>query len=185
MIEIEVKARVANLKEVEKNVREIGGVFIGKDEQEDIYFDAVDRNFREHDEVLRIRKTPHGDRVTYKKKRADKDARIRTEHEVKVESGDEFAELLKDLSFVHIAKIRKARESYSVSGCNVELDRVEGLGDFVEVEILIPENEDIAKGKERIFELLEKIGIQKENVEEKPYLELYLDKIGDKEQNKK
>ena len=60
---------------------------------------------------------------------------------------------------------------------------VEGLGEFVEVEILIPEDEDITKSKEKIFEILEKIGVPRENIEKKPYLELYLDKkrwIGEK-----
>lgn len=175
MIEIEIKARVKDRDEVKEKITKIGD-FIGIQHQEDIYFDSPYQNFVKSGEVLRVRKSQHKHVLTYKKKRPDEKARVRTEHEVMVESGDEVAEILKDLGFVLIARIRKARESYKVDGCNVELDMVKGLGVFIEVEIVIPETEDIDSGKEKIFALLDKIGVPRENIEEKSYLELCLDK---------
>jgi predicted adenylyl cyclase CyaB len=182
MIEIEIKARVEDREEVKEKIASIGD-FIREEHQEDLYFDPPFGNFVKSGEVLRIRKTSRKNTLTYKKKRSDEKARIRIEHEAKVESGDEVAEILEDLGFIQIAKIRKEREIYNAGDCEVELDMVENLGNFVEVEILIPEDEDITKGKEKIFELLKRIGIPEENIEEKPYLELYLDKkwwIGEK-----
>ncbi|RLA94702.1 MAG: class IV adenylate cyclase [Deltaproteobacteria bacterium] len=182
MMEIEIKARVKNRDEVKERIKSIGN-FVRKEHQEDLYFDSPYRNFVESGEVLRIRKTLHKNTLTYKKKRTDERARIRIEHEAKVESGDDIAEILEDLGFIQIAKIRKEREIYNTNECKIELDMVEGLGEFVEVEILIPEDEDITKSKEKIFGILEKIGVPRENIEKKPYLELYLDKkrwIGEK-----
>jgi len=173
MIEVEVKIRIDDRESVERKIKGMGR-FVGEEWQEDIYFDAPHRNFLETGEVLRVRKIGGEIKLTYKRSKADEEARVREETEVGVDSPD-IVEILENLGFRQIAWIKKRRRIYEVGSCKVEIDTVEDLGDFVEVEVKLPEGEDV--GKEIVFKTLKELGIEGGEVMKKPYLELYLERV--------
>ncbi|MCK4491918.1 MAG: class IV adenylate cyclase, partial [Candidatus Altiarchaeales archaeon] len=63
MLEIEIKAPCGDIKE---KLKDIGAVFIKKERQEDTYYNAPHKDFRETDEVLRVRRVGSSYLLTYK-----------------------------------------------------------------------------------------------------------------------
>lgn len=108
--------------------------------QRDEYFAHPARNFASTDEALRIRAEGARRVLTYKGPKAEAAVKIREEVEAEF-AGDQEAALkriLEQLGFRSVAVVAKTRQSweleYSGRRLKVELDQVEQLGSFVEIE---------------------------------------------------
>ena len=140
MYEVELKLR-ADHDRVRGRLDDIGATHVGTVTQEDTYFDAPDRNFADTDEALRIRRERRGDNdpavatLTYKGPLVEEASKTRQEAETHVEDGAALRSILEGLGYQQAATVRKERTRYSVEDCTVTLDAVEGLGEFVEIEI--------------------------------------------------
>jgi len=137
MYEVELKVR-AEHDPVRQRLDTVGAEHVETVEQEDVYYDAPDRNFAETDEALRIRTetTPEtaDTRLTYKGPLVEQESKTRAEAETSVADPEELRAILSGLGYDPAATVRKDRERYSFEGCTVTLDTVAGLGEFVEVE---------------------------------------------------
>jgi len=78
------------------------------------------------------------------------------------------------LAYGQIGRIRKYRTLYLVGRTRVHLDRVEGLGHFLELEVQLVDDESPEQGIREASELMEKLGIQPEQLIEGAYLDLLL-----------
>lgn len=163
MIESEAKIKVA-ASLARRRLEGIGARFLHTQRQVDVYFQHPCRDLFRRDEALRIRKTGNGSRLTYKGPRAEGCIKIREEIEVAV--GSEMAILLEHLGFRRIATVVKERTLYTYGRLLCALDKVEKLGEFLEIETLQPEN------TKDITELLVKLGLAKEPLLRNSYLEL-------------
>jgi len=139
MYEVELKVR-ADHDRVRERLDELGATPLGTVVQEDTYFDAPDREFAETDEALRVRREhPPGESgkttLTYKGPLVDPDSKTRKEAETAVEDEDEMRAILDGLGYNAAATVRKERTRFTLQDCTVTLDTVEGLGEFVEVEL--------------------------------------------------
>lgn len=82
------------------------------------------------------------------------------EHESKVESALETRKILHLLGMKEVMKVTKQRESGTLDGYTVCLDRVEGLGVFVEFEILVVDDDlESDQIKNKMFIDIAKIGL--------------------------
>jgi predicted adenylyl cyclase CyaB len=72
--------------------------------------------------------------------------------------------------------VRKRREVYLVAGTRVHLDRVEDLGEFVELEAVLAPGESREAGLVRVRELGDALGISKEDLVECAYVDLLFGK---------
>lgn len=79
------------------------------------------------------------------------------------------------LAYGQIGRIRKYRTLYLVGRTRVHLDRVEGLGHFLELEVQLVDDESAEQGVREAGELMEKLGIQPEQLIEGAYLDLMLE----------
>jgi len=164
-MEVEVKSRVKELKRVEKLVVSMGGVLKGEVEEVDEYFNHPCRDFAETDEALRIR---NDGTLTYKGPKIDSDTKSREEVNLKIDDIGNARELLLSLGFRPVGRVVKRRKYYSLGKLTITLDRVDSLGDFVEIEC-IGEYEGC---RESVLSLAEKLGLR-EFIRES-YLELLL-----------
>ena len=147
MIEVEIKFRVPDRSLIDRLVAHAGLQFGPAQRQRDLYFNHPQRCFRETDEALRIRTTGNENALTYKAPRLDTFTRTRPETEVPFASGTQTADQLRSvllaLGFREIATVEKQRRTarYSHAGQPVEvtLDEVTGLGQFLEIEMLVEE----------------------------------------------
>lgn len=140
-VEAERKYRCAH-DPVRRALADAGFRRRGAVEQVDRYFDHPLRSFGVTDEALRVRSETDadgGDRrceLTYKGPRLGGGAKSRRELTVTVPAGEPIEALLRALEFAPVATVTKARERFERDGVVVSLDRVDGLGAFVEVEVL-------------------------------------------------
>jgi adenylate cyclase class 2 len=96
---------------------------------------------------------------------------MREEIELEVEDLVRMSAILEKVGFNPYLRVAKHRIVYSYQGIEFCLDRVEGLGEFVELEY---EGDDLSEGRERIMSLKRELGL--EGNERRSYLELLLEK---------
>jgi len=76
------------------------------------------------------------------------------------------------LAYGQIGRIRKYRTLFLVGRTRVHLDRVEGLGHFLELEVMLVDDESPEQGIREASELMEQLGIQAGQLVEGAYLDL-------------
>jgi adenylate cyclase class 2 len=170
MLEIEIKAACDDLRAVEKRLSELGGTFCGEVEQADLYLAHPCRDFAATDEALRLRSSGGSTTLHYKGPKLDRISKSREELYVEVPDPPTMSLLLERLGFRPVAEVRKTRRTYQVGKVEVALDRVAGLGGFVELEV---QDSPLEEGREMLFDLLKKLDL--ERTERRSYLELLLD----------
>ncbi|MGB8219283.1 MAG: class IV adenylate cyclase [Methanoregula sp.] len=171
MLEIELKVRVDSLDPIRQNLNARHAGFQGKQHEHDIYYNAPHRDFGITDEALRVRYTDGPALVTYKgKKLPEYGLKAREELNTTVESGEVFEQILARLGFTKTAEVNKWRENYRLENASFALDLVEGLGTFVEIEIMTENNGSDATA--RIQNYAKEMGISGE-----PILASYLELI--------
>ncbi len=170
MLEIEIKSRCNDLARLERLVIEKGGVAREKRRETDLYFNHPSRDFASTDEAFRVRSAGGYHAVTYKGPKMP--GRSKTRYEAEVEVGDPalMKEVLLRLGFREVSAVVKERALYGLGDISVCLDRVEGVGDFVELEKLGEDRESIEK---ELFALAEELGLRE--FERRSYLEMLLE----------
>jgi predicted adenylyl cyclase CyaB len=78
------------------------------------------------------------------------------------------------MAYGQIGRIRKYRSLFLVGRTRVHLDRVEGLGHFLELEVQLVDDESSEHGIREATDLMEKLGIQPEQLIEGAYIDLLL-----------
>lgn len=168
-IEIETRLCLDNPDVLIKWLKESAGLLKVSD-QSDYYFDPPHKSFilidpqglKDADEWLRIRLGSDGDSVCYKKWHREEKTGISLyaeEIEIPVTDGEQLLGIFEKMSFRRTSVIKKHRESWQYDDFIFDCDDVEELGHFVEIEYK-GRIEDPRKERERIFDLLKKIGIK-------------------------
>ena len=192
MYEVEMKLR-AEHDQIREQLTAMDADHIGGVTQEDTYYDAPDREFAETDEAFRVRReTDHGEDgddadvaadtggdgrvlLTYKGPLVDDTSKTREEAETRVAEEAQLRAILAGLGYEPAATVHKQRDRYEVGGCRVTLDRVDEVGEFVEVEHHDPVAEtDIEAAREAVTDLLVELGLDPEESIQTSYLGLVL-----------
>jgi adenylate cyclase class 2 len=177
--EVEQKFPVADVAAVEGGLAQ-RGVGVSQPQAEvDLYFAHPARDFARSDEALRIRRQGPLSSITYKGPKIDQTTKTRREIELPLPPGEEsaaaWAELLEVLGFRPVAEVRKLRRKVEIpwQGRCVQgsLDEVEGLGSFVELE-LVEDEAGVESARACIASLAESLGLRES--ERRSYLELLL-----------
>lgn len=175
MIEIEVKYRIENIYLIEKKLYRLGAKLVKEVSEEDYYFNHPCRDFRVSDEALRIRVENGVIELTYKGPKLSSRTKSRVEVSVLVENSlSRVLDMLRYLGFRLVATIRKYRKLFELGDYRISLDRVHGLGDFIEIEVLASKG-SMNVMEEKVLKLARRLGL-KGNPILKSYLELFLEK---------
>lgn len=167
MLEIEIKAYCDNHKDVIEKIILMGGERIKSIREKDVYFNHPCRDFTATDEALRIRTRGSNNYITYKGPRMGGMSKTRYEEEVSVSDSDSMMNILTRLGFGRVDEISKERIIFRLQGIEICIDKVEGVGNFVELEKRDMDREKVEK---ELFSLAEKLGLSR--FETKSYLEL-------------
>jgi adenylate cyclase class 2 len=149
MLEVEVRYRTADRAGVQARLLTWGATLAEDRADVDLYFNAPDRDLKATDEAFRLRRIGGANRLTYKGPKRDADTKTRTEIEIPLGDGPAVAadaeRLLVALRYRPVATVRKKRQVYRLTrdGFPMEVcfDAVERVGEFVELEILAPEEQ--------------------------------------------
>jgi len=76
------------------------------------------------------------------------------------------------LAYGQIGRVRKHRRLFLMGRTRIHLDRVEGLGDFLELEVVLERDESVQAGAALAEELLVKLGISPEQLIKDAYVDL-------------
>lgn len=173
LIEVEIKAPVEDLKEVREVIKGLGGKLKSVEKQLDMYFQHPCRDFKLTDEALRLRRSNSKSYMTYKGPKISPKTKSRVEIEVEISDFEKALEILMNLGFKCIGKVNKVREIWKLKEVQISLDKVESLGDFIEIEV---ESEKLKEAEEAVYKILNKLNIPASKTTRKSYLEMIIEK---------
>ncbi|MDR2094158.1 MAG: CYTH domain-containing protein [Treponema sp.] len=183
-IEIELKAHAGNPELVKSRLDELAE-FSAAIEKKDVYWFPSAGGLEKTlpSSGIRVRKESITDAagkcshvvlVTYKNKERRDGIEVNDEYEFEVSSAEVFEDMLGCLGLEPgIAKHKKGW-AWKFRGVTAELVRVDGLGWFVELEIIADraDREASAEGRKQLLGLFDKLGIERKNIEERYYTEM-------------
>lgn len=164
-IEIEIQVKLQKTKPLidflKKNAK-----LIGTQRQIDKYFTPKHRDFlakKKVNEWLRLRSSEKGGSINYKNWKYDETGRSHhcDEYETKVESLDSLENIFAALDHKEICRVDKTRTIYKYKNYEISIDKVKGLGQFVEIEFLGETNKKPAEVTNEMISFLKKLGIGK------------------------
>lgn len=188
MLEVEIKAALGQLKkeQLQNAAEKIGFTPAGSLQEIDIYFNGNDRNFMKTDEALRLRNCRDLNAgssetfITYKGPKLDRESSTRLEYETEVGDLSIMKNLLAALGYKEVFTVDKTRQEWKLSP-SVErtevtlcLDSVAGLGNYLELETLTESEEQRQAAVESLLQLLDQLGVSRDQLTRKSYLELLM-----------
>jgi len=168
MEEIEIKFPVKNTKVITEKLKKLGfRVATARHLEKNFLFDDGSRTLQRSGKLLRVRKTPSSQTVTYKGPIATTSRlKHREEIECKIEQADILIRILEEVGFKLRTEYSKYRTVFEKEGFCISLDETEA-GNYIEVE---------GPSDEAITKLGEKLGYTEQDFVRRTYAEL----IGEK-----
>ncbi|NOZ40264.1 MAG: class IV adenylate cyclase [Planctomycetes bacterium] len=183
--EVEQKYRLPDPDVILALLTALGAVAQQTVTQLDTYYAHPARDFATTDEALRIRRVGSAEVakncITYKGPKLDAATKTRREIELPLAVGEQsvtqWDELLVALSFRRVAEVSKSRQIFHLQrdGQTIELavDNVQDVGDFIELEIVVANEAEIAPAQQKIATLASEL--QLEGAQRRSYLEMLLE----------
>jgi len=164
---------VSSHKQVIEKLRKLGAEFVSEQIQKDYYFDDENETLTGADKCLRLRRQRTGKDekvfLTYKGAREKAKYKRREEVNVEVSDADAVEKLLCGIGFKKALAVEKKRLVWQLGGCEVGLDSVALLGDFVEIE---------GPSEEKIADVQKKLGLSDLPHISESYAVMVREKIG-------
>jgi adenylate cyclase, class 2 len=166
--EVEKKFPVNDLQSLEATLLGMGASPFIEEVEFDVYFQHPSRDFIQTDEAIRIRRVGEHVCVTYKGPRIDRTTKTRREIELPLGMGPDvdgsWQELFIALGFTPVEPIvRKTRRLSTLvwegRELTLALDDVEGLGTFIEIELVVEEPE-LEAAKSLVGSLADHLGLK-------------------------
>ena len=162
---VEIKARVSDLAALAEKVAAIADDGPTLIEQEDTFFQCTHGRLK-----LRALSSTEGELIYYE--RADGTGPKESRY-VRTPCAD--PEGLKEVLGRALGirgVIRKRRRLYHVGQTRIHLDEVEGLGDFLELEVVLRNDQDVADGAETARRIMHDLGVLEEDLVPQAYIDL-------------
>jgi adenylate cyclase, class 2 len=175
MIEVEAKFRVKDVSGFRRRVRALGK-YVGKEEKIDDYY-TLEPLGRYPKKSLRVRWRKGFCEINYKQ-RISYSAGVHAKKEVEFRVSDMkgFISLIKDFGYKKWLRKEKVTELYKIKeGFHVEINKVKGLGSFVEVEYLTLER-GIGKARKAVQGVLKELGVSQREIIKDGYTKMLWDK---------
>jgi len=172
MREIEIKLKVGDPGELEGKLAERGCALSAPIYQHDTVYvqaDKADKAYRtkEGDIILRIRRLENGAEFTFKKQCSNEMDNI--EYETEIGNPEAAHQILLAFGYVPQVEVKKIRRKGKIESYEVCLDKVEKLGDFMELEKMTEDNTDSNETREELFRVLENLGLSRSDEETRGY----------------
>jgi predicted adenylyl cyclase CyaB len=177
MEEIEIKFAVKNTKTVTEKLRKLGfRIASGRHLEKNYLFDDASDRLQNSGKLLRVRKTPSAQTLTYKGPISTTSRlKHREEIECKIERADILIRILEEVGLKVRTEYSKYRTVFEGDGFNISLDETEA-GNYLEVEG--PSDEEITK-------LGEKLGYSERDFVRRTYADLIGERRGQDEKGRR
>ena len=162
---VEIKARVKNAGQLRRRVAEIADAPPEIIEQEDTFFRAAKGRLK-----LRVFEGGNGELIYYR--RPDAAGPKTSEYEIAPVADPAALKSILERVLGVSGVVRKRRELHMVGRTRIHLDDVAGLGDFIELEVVLRETENIETAQREAEKLLETLGIDRASLVAGAYVDL-------------
>ena len=162
---VEIKAHVRDYQHTVQRARELASsepVIIA---QEDVFFPCPSGRLK-----LRILGPEHAELIFYQ--RPDHEGPKTSHYSLTLTSDPTGLRHVLASAYGEKAVVRKTRHLYFVGRTRIHLDRVEGLGDFLELEVVLTEEDSIEGGEVEAHRLMEPLGVDSEDLVPDAYVDL-------------
>lgn len=162
---IEIKARVRDLAEMQRRAESLSDEPVQVIPQEDTFFHTEQGRLK-----LRLLGTDQGQLIYYT--RPDREGPKRSDYHIFYTPDPDSLKRVLQLAYGIRGVVRKTRYLYQVGQTRVHLDDVEGLGQFLELEVVMQEGQNDAQGQAVAEELMARLGVEKTDLLEGAYMDL-------------
>jgi predicted adenylyl cyclase CyaB len=162
---VEIKARVADLAAVERLARAIATEGPTEIRQDDTFFPCADGRLK-----LRELAPDQGQLIHYA--RADESGPKVSDYSIAATSSPGTLRDLLARALGSAGRVRKERRLYLVDRTRIHLDQVEGLGSFVELEVVLVDGESAEQGVEVAHRIMKSLGITESQLVRGAYVDL-------------
>ena len=136
--EIEAKLKVESLEEIKHKLTELGAEFLAEQLQTDYHFDNANMTLQKTDRCLRLRRqlVAESERffLTYKGAKEKSSFKKRQEIEIEITDSNSVQKLFSALGYEKVLVIEKKRLTWRLNDCEIALDELPLIGNFVEIE---------------------------------------------------
>jgi adenylate cyclase class IV len=163
---IEIKARIDSVETLKAKAAELADEGPIEISQDDTFFRCDSGRLK-----LRAFSTGTGELIFYR--RANQFGPKESFYLISPTSApDELRELL-SLAYGEVGRVRKQRILYIVGRVRVHIDNVEQLGNFLELEVVLNDDEPSEVGIREAHELMEKFNVKPRELIEGAYVDLF------------
>jgi adenylate cyclase class IV len=162
---VEIKARIESIESVSPGVAALSDEGPVEIAQDDTFFHCQNGRLK-----LRTFSPDRGDLIFYR--RTDRQGPKESFYLISsTTSPDALRECLLS-ACGEVGRVRKNRTLFLAGRTRIHLDRVEGLGDFLELEVVLEDGESLENGEAVAKDLMEKLGIEQDQLVEGAYVDL-------------
>lgn len=169
--EVEIKARLKDPTAIEAKAAELGD-FVKETYKEDIYFRRRGDSRAVPVPRYRLRRVEGQAVVTFKERALEGGVTVYDETEFEVSDAHAFFQFVDYVDFEPFVVKRKQSSVYQIGRATVELNQVEHLGHFTEIEILCDDRATVLIARTEVARLLTRLGLSPDDLEPRSYLEM-------------
>jgi predicted adenylyl cyclase CyaB len=162
---IEVKAYARNFAEIKARAETLSDTPVEIIPQEDTFFNTSQGRLK-----LRVLAEDRGQLIYYT--RPDQEGPKRSDYHISHTADPANLKRVLDLAYGIRGVVRKTRYLYLVGQTRVHLDDVEGLGQFMELEVVMQEGQSDAEGQAIAEDLMASLGVERTDLLESAYMDL-------------
>jgi predicted adenylyl cyclase CyaB len=162
---IEIKAYARNFDEIRRRAEALSDSAVEVIPQEDTFFNTAQGRLK-----LRVLSANQGQLIYYT--RPDQEGPKRSDYHISLTSEPENLKHVLELAYGIRGVVRKTRYLYLVGQTRVHLDDVEGLGQFMELEVVLREGQSDAEGQAIAEGLMTRLGVERSDLLEGAYMDL-------------
>ncbi len=162
---IEIKARARNFDEVRRRAEALSDAPVEVIPQEDTFFNTPQGRLK-----LRVLSGDQGQLIYYT--RPDQEGPKRSDYHISHTSDPANLKRVLELACGIRGVVRKTRYLYLVGQTRVHLDDVEGLGQFMELEVVMQPDQSDAEGQTIAKGLMASLGVESSDLLEGAYMDL-------------
>jgi predicted adenylyl cyclase CyaB len=162
---IEIKARARDIADIKIHAEVLSDTPVEVIQQEDIFFNTPQGRLK-----LRVLSEARGELIYYT--RLDQEGPKRSDYHISYTTDPVNLKRVLELAYGIRGVVRKTRYLYLVGQTRVHLDEVEGLGQFVELEVVMQEGQSDAEGQAIAEGLMSTLGVEKTDLLEGAYMDL-------------
>ena len=162
---IEIKARVGGFDEIRQRAEQLSDTVVQIIHQEDTFFNTEKGRLK-----LRVLAPDRAQLIYYL--RSDQEGPKRSDYHIFETPDSENLKRVLELAYGIRGVVKKTRYLYLVGQTRIHLDDVEGLGQFIELEVVLKERQSNVEGEEIAEGLMTSLGVERSDLIEGAYMDM-------------